>query len=370
MKLNDIRKAIWNIGYSINATSSRNLGFPKVLPRTVWIAVTYHCNSRCKMCSIWKRYKENPEKAKEEMTFEEFIKFIQKNPFLRDIALSGGEPYLEPDLEKMFLYLDKKGYSTGTATNGIAKDLIIKTEENLLKKLSGKNSHGLEVSIDGLGKEHDRVRGTPGLFKKAVEIVKWGIEMQKKNPNFSIVVSHTITEHNYKRLEEFIDFFVNLGLNPGQISFRTAQMSSSFYGNIGSAEIPKQNLEIIKELKNVLKKYPVFGNSWFYQNMINYLKNPSGFRIPCYAGMTFAYIDPYWNVYPCISWAKPMGNLRDYDFSLEKLWYSDEAKKVRKLVKNNVCQNCWTGCSTIPSRVSNTKLLINHYFNFWIGKEK
>lgn len=357
----EFKKGIKNIIYSIRATSFQKIGFPKVLPRAVWIGVTYICNSKCKMCSIWKRYKKNPELLKKEMTTEEFYKFVEKNRFLRDIALSGGEPFMKQDISKMWLYLDKKGYSTGTSTNAILTDYIIKIEEKILKDLSVKNSHVLQISIDGLGKEHDRVRGTHGLFDKAVKLVKWGIDMQEKKSNFLIEVSHTITSHNYKKLLDFIDFFVNLGLKPNQISFRTAQFSSSFYGNTDSKEIFKENKEIVEEIKKVMQKYPFFRKEWFYQNMINYLKDPQNFRIPCYAATSFAYIDPYWDVYPCIIWPNPIGNLRNYDFSLEKLWESKEAKEVRKLIKEGKCSNCWTGCTTIPSRVSNPKLLIPYY---------
>ncbi|MCX6748012.1 MAG: radical SAM protein, partial [Candidatus Pacearchaeota archaeon] len=217
MNKRDIQRGLWNIFYSFKATSFRNLGYPKILPRTVWIALTYKCNSRCKMCGIWKKYKKNPELAKNELTFSEFKEFIDKNRFIKDITLSGGEPFLVPELEKMYLYIDSKGYHTGTATNAILKDKIIKTEESLLKKLSGKNFHGLTISIDGLEKEHDRIRGIKGLFNNALELVKWGLEKQKEYKFFNINVSHTITSHNYDKLGEFIDFFSKAGLKPEQI---------------------------------------------------------------------------------------------------------------------------------------------------------
>jgi MoaA/NifB/PqqE/SkfB family radical SAM enzyme len=360
MKFKDIKKGIWNINYSLKATAFRATGFPHILPKTTWLAITYKCNSRCKMCSIWKRYKKEPEKIKDEMTFKEFAAFINKNKFLRDIALSGGEPFLQPDLNKMFLYLDRKGYATGTATNAIMKDFIIKSEEELLSKLSGRHPHGLEVSIDGLFEEHDRVRGTKGLFDRAVEIVKWGIGAQKRYPFFSIVVSHTITSHNYKKLLDFVDFFVGLGLKPEQISFRTAQIAK-FYGNEETKEVPLDMSALIKQIKKVQAKYEYFRKNWFYANMINYLKNPKGFRIPCYAAISFCYIDPYWDVYPCTYWAKPIGNLRKANFDLKKIWKSKEARIARKCIAQNKCPNCWTGCNTIPSRMSDSRRLINYY---------
>jgi len=367
MKLNDMKKGLWNLDYSIKATSSYEGETLEILPRTVWIAITYKCNSRCKMCGIWKKYQKNPELAKEEMTLKELEKFLDKNDYLRDITLSGGEPYLT-NLKEMYLLLDKKGYPTGTATNGILKDSIIKTEEELLKELSGKNNHGITISIDGLEEEHDRVRGTPGLFKKAVELVKWGIEQRKKYKFFSINVSHTITENNYKRLLEFIDYFINLGLKPGDISFRPTQVSTGYYGEIDEKEVPKETEELINELKKVMNKYPYYRKDWFYANMINYLRNPKTFRFRCYASLTFVYIDPYWNVFPCTIIPESIGNLRDYNFSLKRLLRNKKSKEARKKIKRGKCPNCWSNCNVVASRVSDSNLLFKHYLRRTVGK--
>ncbi|MCX6748015.1 MAG: SPASM domain-containing protein, partial [Candidatus Pacearchaeota archaeon] len=114
-------------------------------------------------------------------------------------------------------------------------------------------------------------------------------------------------------------------------------------------------------IQKIVNKYPCFRNEWFYRTMPRYIKDPSGFRIPCYAGMTFAYIDPYWEVYPCTNFSVSMGNLRDFNFDLSKLWNSKKAKEVQMLVKKDKCPNCWSNCAIISSRVSNPKLLISHY---------
>ena len=54
-------------------------------PATAIIAVTLNCNARCTMCDIWKN------QMKDELRPEEFAKVPSG---LRDINLSGGEPFL------------------------------------------------------------------------------------------------------------------------------------------------------------------------------------------------------------------------------------------------------------------------------------
>ena len=124
------------------------------------------CDSRCTTCHIWNYYNRYPKKKKFEMTFAEFKKFVDNNPFLDDIVLTGGQVTMHPDIIKMWLYLDKKGYRTGGPTNAVNLPKIMKIQEQVLKKLSGKNVHFFAISIDGLGKMHDKVRGVKGDFNK------------------------------------------------------------------------------------------------------------------------------------------------------------------------------------------------------------
>ncbi|MBT4071635.1 MAG: radical SAM protein, partial [Candidatus Magasanikbacteria bacterium] len=49
------------------------------------LGVTYNCNSRCTMCNIWK-IKNSPE-----LPVKEYEKLPRS---LRDINISGGEPFL------------------------------------------------------------------------------------------------------------------------------------------------------------------------------------------------------------------------------------------------------------------------------------
>ena len=60
-----------------------------IQPIDAVVAVTYRCNSRCIMCNIW-QIKNFPE-----INYEEYLKLPSS---LRDINISGGEPFLREDL--------------------------------------------------------------------------------------------------------------------------------------------------------------------------------------------------------------------------------------------------------------------------------
>jgi radical SAM protein with 4Fe4S-binding SPASM domain len=294
------------------------------------------------------------------MNFDEFKKFVDNNPFLEDIVLTGGQVTLHPDIVKMWLYLDKKGYRTGGPTNAVNLSKVKKVQQQVLNKLSGRNTHFLGISIDGIGKENDRIRGTKGGFKNAMKLVKWVLEKQKEFPFLQLTISRNITPTNYKTFPEFVDYFVNLGLKPTQITFRPTQ-SLTRYKLVNTKEIVNQEktkVEVLKSIKKVTDKYPEL-NSYYLKYLPTYYKNPKKQVIPCYAGVSVMFIDTFWNVYPCIAMESfPMGNLRETDFKLKSIWRSEKAKDIQIMIKNNKCTNCWVRCYGGYSMLSNTTKLL------------
>jgi MoaA/NifB/PqqE/SkfB family radical SAM enzyme len=122
----------------------------------------------------------------EELTLEEFLVFLKKNPFLEQVTLTGGEPFLRSDLSDMFLALDKRGQDTGTTTNALALELIKKQITDTLRGLSGKNTFSLQISVDGLEEMHDYIRGVKGNFKKAMALLSWCRELEKECSFFDL----------------------------------------------------------------------------------------------------------------------------------------------------------------------------------------
>lgn len=69
----------------------------------------------------------------------------------------------------------------------------------------------------------------------------------------------------------------------------------------------------------------------------------------CHAGLTGCHIDPLGNVYACLTSIEDigddsyfMGNLREFNYQFDELWYSEKASRVREKVKK--CVGCFSGC--------------------------
>ena len=90
--------------------------------------------------------------------------------------------------------------------------------------------------------------------------------------------------------------------------------------------------------------------------------------LPCEAGSANFFVEPYGDVYPCNGmedriWKESMGNIRDYA-TFEELWNSEQAEKVRGLVRQ--CpKNCWMVGTAAPVM----KKYIKHSAT-WVAKNK
>jgi radical SAM protein with 4Fe4S-binding SPASM domain len=361
--LRSVRLGVSLLNQSIKSDLFRLFNRPSIMPTMVNLLVTYKCNSRCSNCHMWQYYRNKPDEARNEMTFEELKAFVDNNKFLQDITLGGGEVFLRDDIVKMWVYLDKNGYRTGATTNALNIQDIIEKETELLSKLSGKNVHTLQISIDGSLETHDRIRGIPGNFDKATQLLKWALDTEKKYPFFQISVSHTICRENYKEFPEFVDSIVHMGLSAKQISFRVAQCAPIVYDNEKKLPEIEDKDELVGLIETVMKKYRDYSKDIFIKGIIRNIKNPKELLIPCYAAFTFCHIDPFWNVYPCVSLDHILGNLRDYDFKMKDFWHSEAMKAIRKKIKKGDCPNCWMRCATARSMVSNTAGILRLAFH-------
>ena len=61
----------------------------------------------------------------------------------------------------------------------------------------------------------------------------------------------------------------------------------------------------------------------------------------CVAGKIFGVIGSDGSVYPCEILDKKIGNLKDYDFNLKKLWENKLSSDTRKWIKDTKCSCHW-----------------------------
>lgn len=167
----------------------------------VW-EVTMACNMRCKHCG------SSCSKAlPDELSTSEALKFIDmcKDINLQWINLSGGEPFIRPDLLILIKYL----YINNIPMNIISNGWLI--TENIAQELAKIKYLRVMISLDGPKNIHDFIR-KPGSFER----IKNSLEILDKY-NITTGCITTLTKQNYKYLEDIRKFLINMNVNCWQV---------------------------------------------------------------------------------------------------------------------------------------------------------
>lgn len=268
--------------------------------KEVILAITYQCNSRCRMCGIWK--KDNPETISLES-----IKKIPGN--LRDINLTGGEPFMSRDIVEIVKILSAKSPAASfiISSNGLATGIIISKMKEILKINPGV---GVAISVDGIGKTYDEIRGIPGGFEKAIETVRALQELGVKK----LRLSFTLGDYNISELKLVYALAEKLGV---EFSLTLVHSSEQYFSTQNFVTRKDEMVEVLnwlieKELsfwniKKWLRAYYAYGMKELILN---------GERmLPDYSGKEGIFIDPNGNIFPSDISTQKLGNISNLDFS-------------------------------------------------------
>ena len=123
---------------------------------------TLNCNFFCKHCgSSAGRHQVTGELTTKEImaVFRSISQII--DPKTVTIAVTGGEPLLRSDLFEVMSYASSLGFPWGMVTNGFL------VTPHVVKQMKQSGMKTIVVSIDDIGKHHDRYRNMPGAYDHA-----------------------------------------------------------------------------------------------------------------------------------------------------------------------------------------------------------
>ena len=299
------------------------------------VIVTYRCNARCQMCNTWK----NPSKKSEEIT-PEIIDKIQGR--YKRLNITGGEPMLRDDILEIVEVLDKKTDRLEISTNGYFTDRIIKVAEKF-------PNITVRVSLEGLPAKNDELRGIKNGFDHGLRTILRLKEMGVKDIGFGIVISD-------KNVSDLLDLYnISAGLG---VEFGGSTLHNSFYFHKDDNVIADVDMTLTKMqryIKTLLQSkrsnLKMRVKDWFraYLNLglMNYMQGKTR-SLPCGAATDSFFLDPWGKVLACNGSDEPlvMGDLVKSSF--DEVWNSDQADRVRDIVRK--CEkNCWMTGTAVPA---------------------
>lgn len=326
------------------------------LPYKLNFSITNKCNSKCKICNIWKTNVEN------ELTLDEINRIFKKANFLSWTGLTGGEPFLRNDLVDIVDIIPrhcKNLFILSMSTNGLLPNIIRKKVEEMLSiEIPW---YIITVSLDGPENVHDQIRGVKDGWEKAIKTYKELKRISSVDKRLDVSFQYTISPYNIGMFEETFKSAKKMirDLKPGDFCITFFQVSYRYY-----------NLDQIKKLEEFKKKLPQEIDQIYnfkYRKLTNlmgllpktYLKFVKEFiekdRVPlkCKALSSSCFLDATGNLYPCTMYDKKLGNLRDTDYSIKKIWDTQTADKIRNKIREHKCPKCWIQCEANQTILGN-----------------
>lgn len=315
----------------------RSLGRPRLLPFNLTISISYNCNSRCRTCNIWK--KKAKDLSPDE--YEKIFKNIGKKIFWA--TLSGGEPFLRKDLTPMAssLYRYCRPKIINIPTNGLLGGFVAEKAEEIARACPA-SQVVVNLSLDGVGKKHDDIRGVPGNFDRAMAAYA---ALRKINlPNFTLGVHTVISKFNVNDVPKLCDHVLD-ELKPDSYISEVAEERGEL-DSVGLDITPSSTdySEAVDYISKRTASYKTKGVSRFtkafrsgYYSFAKKALRTGRQPIPCYAGFASAQISPEGDVWGCCLRAEPLGNLRENDYDFRRIWFSEKADAFRSSVKAGRC---------------------------------
>jgi radical SAM family uncharacterized protein len=278
--------------------------------------LTYNCNLRCKMCPFWKRSSKDSSLEQEKAVLKQIYASGACG-----VAFEGGEPLLRNDLADILAFSRSLPLHTSLITNGTLL-------ESKIDKIAPYINGVVYVSVDGLEKTHDAIRGVSGSFRKAVQ----GIEAAKEK--VSVTINTTVMAENIGETESLVELARALGT---KISVAIAH---EYYNtNATSPAIDKVPKMVRRLIEMKRQGYPIV-------NSIGYLKvlaKEKNWQCKPWAMIN---IDPHGNlVLPCYVHNDYASSVSVFKNGVKGAVSGFDWKKIGN------CQKCSLHCYVEPSLV-------------------
>jgi len=312
---------------------------PSRTPTYLVFAVTSRCNADCRICFYWERL----NRPSNELSLSEIKKISESFGYVSNLVISGGEPFLRDDLDKICLLFYKNNGTRffNIPTNGILSEKIELITKNILR-LCKKATISLELSLDGIGKTHDQIRGASGLFDHVMETYRRLKQAKQSYNNLWLKVNTTFCYHNQDEMNEIYNYVSNvMDVDDHSISL--------IWGMPKDPQAKKIDLDryvnfiaMFEKNKRLKRKSILDRIIFIVRQLVNreVIKVAQERRLssPCTAIRKIVFINEEGKVYPCGLITEEIGDLREQELDINKVLCSLKRYEIQK--KYGILSTC------------------------------
>jgi radical SAM protein with 4Fe4S-binding SPASM domain len=301
-----------------------NLG----VPISVHLDVTYRCNERCVHC-----YLDHNDHG--EMTTAEIKGVLDQlaEAGVFFLIFSGGEVFLRRDFFELVEYARRLLFNVKIKTNAV---MIGPEEAQRLRALAVDT---IQISVYSHRPElHDAITKLPHSFDRTMGAIRF-----LRDQGLKVTIANVLMTSNLADQYQLQKLAAEMGVHYVVDPTITPMMDGDT--SVLSLRIPGEELR------------EVFRNPALVANMEEFCAPPKPVTdddlegYSCSAGHSFCYISPYGDVFPCVQFPLPTGNIRQQKFL--DIWNgSPQLQEVRSIQAKHLttCSSCShvSSCTRCP----------------------
>lgn len=286
------------------------MGFEQILQKawrdnllfSVLLELTYRCNLDCFFC-----YNDLGLQG-EPLSTDEYFRLLDdlRRMEVLNLTFSGGEPLAHPDFLKLGARARELGFVVRIKSNGHA------LRGELARRIRDEvDPFLIEVSLHGAtAATHDRQTRVPGSFERLLANLRHLLDL-----GLRVKVNSTLTAWNEGEVRGLFDLADSLGV-PLQVDPEVTPRDDGSREPLSIAP-SREGLLSLFRLQAERGRQAAGGASLVARGGDDGTV-PASPEKHCGAGSAGIAVDPYGNVYPCVQWRKPVGNLHRQ--SIREIW--------------------------------------------------
>jgi radical SAM protein with 4Fe4S-binding SPASM domain len=296
------------------------------IPFAVHFDLTYRCNERCVHC-----YLDHDDHG--EMTTAEVLGVLDQlaaaGTFF--LTLSGGEVFLRPDFFDIVAHARALGFDVKVKTNGI---LLREREARRLRELGVRQ---VQISVySHVAAVHDAITKVPGSLERSLTAIRL-----LRAQGVRVLIANVLMKQNADDYAGVQVLARDLGAEFTLDPTITPRMDGDV--SILTLRAPQTHLLRLYTDKSLVGDSFSAPPRAVDEDVLD--------EAPCSAGHTACYVSPYADVYPCVQFPLPSGNLRRQTFA--EIWqHSPQLTEVRGIRMRDLptCSTCslMPGCTRCP----------------------
>lgn len=290
-------------------------------PLNVSWDITNKCNLSCKHCFNYSGDAKHHD-FKQEFSRSKALDIASQLVEMKisQCCICGGETTLCPYLIDIITILSSGGVKTNIVSNGLLID------DGYAYRLKKSGVNNVQISVDGLGYQHDKFRNKEGAFDKAITAIK-----HLKNHKVDTLISFCPNKFNYKGIDDYIEYMCALGC----FSIRMMPLLPLGRGKENYEDLCLTDWEqfaFIGKIVEIRQKYPEIKIEWgdplehITLVMVNKRRTPAIMGILSNGDIS---VTPYLSISVANVYQNSLKEI--WDLGYRKIW---QKKEIVEIIKN------------------------------------